>query len=358
MTAWMLDALAELVSCESPSTDADATRACGDLLTELTVRHLDARPSLLESGGRTHLRFDWGTPKVLVLGHLDTVWPTGTLARWPFQVTGDVATGPGVFDMKAGVVQAIAALSTLPSLDGVRLLLTTDEELGSPTSREIVLDAARGCSATLVCEPSAAGALKTARKGIALYQLVVTGRAAHAGLEPEKGANAGIALAGLVLEVADLGRPELGTTVTPTLMSAGTTSNTVPAAAQIALDVRAALPAELDRVDAALRALVTRVPGTTLEVTGGTNRPPLDSASSADLFTRAVRLAEDLGMPALQGIAVGGGSDGNFTAGAGVPTLDGLGAVGDGAHAEGEHVLVSQLEPRRRLLAALLEELR
>ncbi len=358
MTPWMLNALEQLVSCESPSTDDEATRACGHVLTELTVDLLDSRPTLLESGGRTHLQFDWGNPTVLVLGHLDTVWPTGTLARWPFSVDGDIATGPGTFDMKAGVVQALAALSTLGSLDGIRLLLTSDEELGSPTSRQIVLDAAKGCRATLVCEPSAAGALKTARKGIALYDVSITGRAAHAGLEPEKGANAGIALAHAVLALSGLGRPDLGTTVTPTLMSAGTTSNTVPARGSVALDVRASVPAELDRVDAEVRALTAQVAGTTVSVTGGVNRPPLDATSSSDLFARATRLADELGLPALKGVSVGGGSDGNFTAGAGVATLDGLGAVGDGAHAEGEHVLVSQLEPRARLLAALLDDLR
>ena len=354
----MIDALEQLVSCESPSSDDDATRACGQVLTELTVDLLDSRPTILESGGRAHLQFDWGTPTVLILGHLDTVWPTGTLARWPFSVDGDVATGPGTFDMKAGVVQALAALSTLGSLDGIRLLLTSDEEVGSPTSRQIVLDAAQGCRATLVCEPSAAGALKTARKGIAMYDLSVTGRAAHAGLEPEKGANSALALAHAVLALADLGRPDLGTTVTPTLMSAGTTRNTVPAQGSVALDVRASIPAELDRVDAAVRALTAQVPGTTLSCTGGVNRPPLDETSSAQLFARATRLADELGLPALRGVSVGGGSDGNFTAGAGVPTLDGLGAVGDGAHAEGEHVFLSHMEPRARLLAALLTDLR
>lgn len=358
MTGWMLAALEALVSCESPSSDADATRACGEVLAGLTSELLDSRPTVIESGGYSHLQFDWGVPKVLILGHLDTVWPHGTLARWPFSVDGDVATGPGVFDMKAGVVQALAALSSLPSLDGVRLLLTSDEEVGSPTSRDLVVDAARGCRATLVCEPSAAGALKIARKGISLYDVTVTGRAAHAGLEPEKGAHAGISLAHFVLAAAELGRPDLGTTVTPTLMSAGTTTNTVPAAGRVALDVRAALPAELDRVDRDLRALTAQVPGTSITLSGGVNRPPLDAASSVDLFASAQRLARGLGLPALQGVSVGGGSDGNFTAGAGIPTLDGLGAVGDGAHAEGEHILVSQMEPRARLLAALLGELR
>jgi glutamate carboxypeptidase len=358
---WMTEALGELVSCESPSTDAEATRLCGSLATSLVGSNLGGSPEQVELGGRTHLRWTWGTPKVLVLGHLDTVWPTGTLARWPFSIDGDVVTGPGVFDMKAGVVQAIAALSTLPSLDGVSLLLTVDEELGSPTSQGLVIDSARGCVATLVCEPSAGGALKIARKGIALYQLAFAGRAAHAGLEPEKGINAGLALAHAILGISALGDPALGTTVTPTLASAGTTTNTVPAHAQVAVDARAAVPSELSRVDLGLRALgetvASAVPGVAVELTGGVNRPPLDASSSADLFDLAQKVAAKLGMPELQGVSVGGGSDGNFTAGAGIPTLDGLGAVGDGAHAEGEHVLLSQLEPRARLLAGLVEEL-
>ncbi len=359
---WMTSALEELVSCESPSSDHAATRECGSVLAAMVRDRLDAKPELIEIGGCTHLRFTWGVPRVLILGHLDTVWPLGTLARWPFSVDGDVATGPGAFDMKAGVVQALAALSTLPSLEGISLLLTVDEEIGSPTSADLVVDSARGCAATLVCEPSAGGALKTARKGIAMYELLVAGRAAHAGLEPEKGANAGIALAHLVVAAAKLGDAEIGTTVTPTVLSAGTTTNTVPAAARLALDVRAAVPAELPRVESALheaaRSAELAVPGTTVEVTGGVNRPPLDAASSGDLFARACAIAAGLGMPALQGVSVGGGSDGNFTAGVGVPTLDGLGAVGDGAHAEGEHVLLSAMEPRARLLAGLLSDLR
>ena len=361
MTDAMLQALGELVSCESPSSDAEATRRCGELAAELVRTRLGAEPERIELGGRTHLRWTWGTPRVLLLGHLDTVWPTGTLARWPFSVDGDVVTGPGVFDMKAGVVQAVEALSLLPSLDGASLLLTVDEELGSPTSAHLVVDSARGCRAALVCEPSAAGALKTARKGIALYQLAITGRAAHAGLEPEKGVNAAVALAHAVLGLAALGDPALGTTVTPTLAGAGTTTNTVPAQAHVAVDVRAAVPSELPRVDAGLRrlleAVAAAVPGAGTELTGGVNRPPLDASSSAELFALAQQVAVRLGMPALQGVSVGGGSDGNFTAGAGVPTLDGLGAVGDGAHAEGEHVLASELEPRARLLAGIVQEL-
>ena len=352
---WALGALEELVSVESPSSDPAATRAAGEVLADLVRTHLDAEPERVEVGGVTHLRWTWGSPRLLVLGHVDTVWPLGTLARWPFSVDGDVATGPGVFDMKAGLVQAVLGLSSLPSLDGVCLLVTADEEVGSPTSADLVRDTARGLRASLVCEPSVNGALKTARKGIALYDVQVTGRAAHAGLEPEKGANAGIALAHAVLGIAALGDASLGTTVTPTLSSAGTTTNTVPAAARVALDVRAAVPAELERVDRDLRLVLEKaaqeVPGTTLDLSGGLNREPLDEAASRDLFALAQRL-----LPGIEGRAVGGGSDGNFTAGVGTPTLDGLGAVGDGAHAEGEHVLVSQLQPRADLLAAIVQE--
>jgi len=345
MQAW----LEELVSTESPSSSPEATLEVGRVFSALAADALGA-PERIEIEGLTHLRWTFGTPRVLVLGHLDTVWPLGTLARWPYRVDGDVATGPGVFDMKAGVAMALHALSQLPSLDGVRLLLNVDEEIGSPTSRSLILDSVKGCRATLVCEPASGLSVKTARKGIAMYEVSVAGRAAHAGLEPEKGINAAVGLAHAVLALSTLGDASIGTSVTPTVLSAGTTTNTVPAAASVAVDVRAAEPAELDRVDAAVRSL--SVPVGSIEVSGGINRPPLDASSSAELFTRAQRL-----LPGLQGIAVGGGSDGNFTAGAGVPTLDGLGAVGDGAHAEGEHVLLSHLEPRANLLTGLLTEL-
>ena len=345
----MISWLEELVSCESPSSSPEATLECGRVFEALAKPVLGS-PERIVVEGLTHLRWTFGTPRVLVLGHLDTVWPLGTLARWPFRVDGDVATGPGVFDMKAGLVQALHGLSLLPSLDGVCVLLNVDEETGSATSRDLILDTVRGCRAALVCEPAAGLAIKTARKGIALYDVSVAGRAAHAGLEPEKGVNAAVGLAQAVLALNSLGDAALGTTVTPTVLSGGTTTNTVPASASVAVDVRAVVPSELDRVDAAIRAL--SVPVGAISVSGGINRPPLDPSSSASLFALAQTLSPDV-----QGVAVGGGSDGNFTAGAGVPTLDGLGAVGAGAHAEGEHVLVSHMEPRAELLAALLGEL-
>jgi glutamate carboxypeptidase len=190
-----------------------------------------------------------------------------------------------------------------------------------------------------------------------MYELVVTGRAAHAGLEPEKGVNAGLELAHQLLTLEAVADVDAGTTVTPTLLSAGTTTNTVPARASVAIDVRAVTEAEQDRVDQVLRGLRPVLPGASVELRGGPNRPPLQPSASAELLARAVRLNAELGLPALQDVRVGGGSDGNFTAGVGVPTLDGLGAVGDGAHAEGEYVVVSAMAERAALVSALTAEL-
>lgn len=353
----MLDELEALVAVESPSDSDVATRAAADALDELLMDRLGSRATWIGEQ-RGHLLWSGGgQTRVLLLGHVDTVWPLGTTARWPFTVTDGRACGPGSFDMKAGLVQGLHALAGLDDLAGVALLATTDEEVGSPTSRELIEQTARGCAAVLVLEPAAAGALKTGRKGVSNYELVVHGRAAHAGLEPEKGANAAIELAHQVHALTTIANPDLGTTVTPTVLSAGTTSNTVPALARVAVDVRALEPAEQQRVDQELRALAARVPGCTLELRGGINRPPLAPASSAALFARAAQLASDLGLPALRSAHVGGASDGNFTAGLGIPTLDGLGADGDGAHAEGEHVLVESMAPRSRLVAALVRDL-
>lgn len=357
MTTTMLDELAALVEVESPSASETATRAAADLLDDLLHARTGRRGTWV-GDGRGHLLWSGGgTPRVLLLGHVDTVWPAGTLERWPFDVVDGRATGPGCFDMKAGLVQGLAALSVLDDLSGVVVLATTDEEVGSPSSRALVEQTAAGCEAVLVLEPSADGALKTERKGVGLYEVVVTGRAAHAGLEPESGANAAVEVAHQVLAIARLGDADVGTTVTPTVLSAGTTTNTVPAAARVAVDVRALSAAEQARVDAALRALPVQVAGCAVEVRGGVNRPPLEASSSAALLGLAQRLAGELGLPPLVGARVGGASDGNFTAGLGVPTLDGLGAVGGGAHAEGEHVLVDAMAPRSALVAALLREL-
>lgn len=355
----MLADIEELVGCESPSSDLAAVAASADVVARVGARRLGCAPERIVQAGSTHLRwrFGDGPARVLLLGHHDTVWPLGSLATHPYTVDGDVLRGPGCFDMKAGLVIALHALAALPELAGVTLLVTGDEELGSPTSRELICSEATGCAAALVLEAAAeGGALKTERKGVSLYRVGVTGRSAHAGLEPWRGVNATVELAHQVLAVAALADPALGTTVTPTVASAGSTTNTVPAGGELSVDVRVAGTAEQQRVDAAMHRLRPVLGGATLEVGGGPNRPPLEASSSQPLLDRAVALASALGLPPPRGAAVGGASDGNFTAGVGTPTLDGLGAVGGGAHADDEHVLVAELPARAALVAALVAD--
>jgi glutamate carboxypeptidase len=356
----VLGDLRELVECESPSSDLAAVARSADVVARVGSARLGVAPEHVVVDGRTHLRWRLGTgpSRVLVLGHHDTVWPLGSLGVHPWSVEGGVVRGPGCFDMKAGLAMAFHALAGLDDRDGVTLLVTGDEEIGSPTSRALIEQEARQASVALVLEASAdGGALKTARKGVSLYDVRVHGRVSHAGLEPELGVNATLELAHQALVVSALADPARGTTVTPTVMRSGTTTNTVPADGSFAVDVRVRTPDEQERVDAALRALRTVVPGALLEVTGGPNRPPLEAAASAALFERARLLAQRLGQPEPMGAAVGGGSDGNFTAGVGTPTLDGLGAVGGGAHGADEHVLVDALPGRTALVAALVVDL-
>lgn len=356
----LLADLRELVECESPSSDHAAVARSADVVARVGAARLGAEPERIVLDGVTHLRWRLGEgpSRVLVLGHHDTVWPMGSLARHPFSVEDGVLRGPGCFDMKAGLVMAFHAIASLGSADGVTILVTGDEELGSPTSRGLIEDEARGLDAALVLEASAdGGLLKTERKGVSLYDVRLLGRAAHAGLEPERGVNATVELAHQVLDVAALGRHDLGTTVTPTASGTGTTTNTVPADGSFAVDVRVRTIAEQDRVDAAMRSLRPVLPGAVIEILGGPNRPPLEAAASAALFERVCRLAVRLGQPVPGSAAVGGASDGNFTAGVGTPTLDGLGAVGGGAHAANEHVLVEELPGRTLLLAALVADL-
>ncbi|GAA3082358.1 M20 family metallopeptidase [Streptosporangium carneum] len=349
----MLDDLQELVVCESFSADHEALARSAALVADQGFRRLGARPETIVIDGVPHVRWTFGTPRVLLVGHHDTVWPMGTLREHPWSLVDGVARGPGVFDMKTGLVQMFHALASLPSPEGVCVLITGDEEVGSTTSRALIEESARGCAATFVLEASAdGGTLKTARKGTSDYRVIVHGRAAHAGLEPWNGANAGIELAHQILTLSAMGEGE--TTVTPTVLSGGTTVNTVPALAQVSVDVRVPSIAEQDRIDQLIRALAPRLSGTRLEVTGGPNRPPLEEVSSARLFELACGIAKDLGMEPLRGVAVGGASDGNFTAGVGCPTLDGLGAVGGGAHAPHEHVVVAEIPDRTRLLAGLI----
>jgi glutamate carboxypeptidase len=341
-----------LVRCESPSSDHAAVARCAEVVASIGRRRMRAEPDRVVVDGCTHLRWRFGAPRVLLLGHHDTVWPIGSLRTHPYQVRDGVLRGPGCFDMKAGVVMALHAAAAVPDRTGLSILITGDEEVGSPRSRAVIEEEARGCEAVFVLEASAAGgALKCRRKGISRYRLEVEGRAAHAGLEPERGVNAGIEIAHQILAVSGLASVERGTTVVPTAVTAGTTANTVPAAASVAVDVRAWEPAEQDRVDREIRALRPALPGARLRIAGGINRPPLPASASARLF----ELANSLAGGTLSAAAVGGASDGNVTAGMGIPTLDGLGAVGGGAHADDEHVVVAELPKRTALLAALVE---
>ena len=359
----LLADLEQLVSCESPSADLAAVRRSAELIAELGTQRLGFAPDAVEIDGCSHLRwrFGPGPNRIVILAHHDTVWPLGSLVTHPWSIVDGVIRGPGTVDMKAGLVQAIHALSELQErgidLAGVCLLVTGDEEIGSPTSRALIEDEARGSAACFVLEGAGpGGSLKTGRKGTSWYRIEIAGRAAHAGAEPEKGINAAVELAHLIVVVAGMGVPTLGTTVTPTVAAAGTTTNTVPAAAFLAVDVRAGMKTEQDRVHAAMHALTPTVPGAVLTVLGEPNRPPMEITSGAALFDRAQALYRQGGFGELVQTSVGGASDGNFTAGIGVPTLDGLGAVGGGAHADDEHILLAELLPRTALLVALIED--
>jgi glutamate carboxypeptidase len=352
-----------LVREESPSDDLAALRRSARQVSEIGSRYLGVEPELIEVDGRPHLlwRLGSGPRKVVILAHHDTVWPIGSWGSDPWSLVDGVIRGPGCFDMITGILQALLALQLLAEdgvdLDGVSLLVTADEEIGSPSSRVLIEQEAQGCRAAFVLEASGpGGALKTERKGTSNSDVRITGRAAHAGLEPEKGVNAAVELAHQVLAIAELGRPDLGTTVTPTVLSAGTTTNTVPARSEIKVDVRVRTAQEQQRVDDDIRALAPVLPEATIVIDGGPNRPPLQATASAALFERAQRVVRAEGLDPVESMAVGGASDGNFTAGIGIPTLDGLGAVGGGAHADNEHVLTDRIPGRTALLALLIKD--
>ncbi|MER5743249.1 M20 family metallopeptidase [Streptomyces sp. NPDC002225] len=354
----LLADIGELVRAESPSADLASVAGCARVVAGLGTRLTGTAPEWVDGSGRPALRWRFGSgDRVLLLGHFDTVWPVGSLARHPFEVAGGRLTGPGCFDMKAGVVQLFHALSVLDDLDGVSVLLTGDEEIGAPTSRALVEDEARRTGAVLVLEASEGGALKTARKGMSGYELTVAGRAAHAGLEPGKGVNTTTELAHQILALSALADPAAGTTVTPTVAASGTTRNTVPDTARLMVDVRVATAAEQDRVHRAVHGLAPVLDGASLTFSGGPDRPPLPTSASAGLFELARGHYAELGLGPLRGVAVGGASDGNLTAGVGTPTLDGLGAVGGGAHADDEHVVVAELPRRTALVARLVDSL-
>jgi glutamate carboxypeptidase len=355
----MLADLEVLVNTESPSHDVPLLTRSAEALADIMSARLGSAPVIVAGSAGPHVHWTGGgEPRVLVLGHHDTVFPAGTVAERPFAVADGRATGPGVFDMKSGIVQVIHAVASLADRRGIEILITSDEEVGSASSRELIEQRALACGAVLVAEPSAdGGALKTGRKGVGTFEVLVHGRAAHAGLEPEKGVNALVAAAELIGRIATFGDRSTGTTVTPTMATAGTAENVVPAAAHVKVDVRVEVPGEKERVEAAMGALTTSVEGASIEVRGGVSRPPMPESASAALLPLAVAAAAEVGLGEVRGVAVGGGSDGNFTAAVGVATLDGLGGVGGGAHADHEFVLVDTMVERARLMAALLSRL-
>jgi len=359
----MLEMMAALVQVESPTEDRAAVNRCVALLEEwIRAAGGKSKRSRQKSAGDLLIgRFGpaRGAP-VMLLGHLDTVWPLGTLKKMPFRLRGGRAWGPGVLDMKAGVVMALTALRLLSEADRlarpVIFMLNSDEETGSECSRAVIESLARKCGSVFVLEPAQglAGAYKTARKGVAHYHLQVQGIAAHSGVDFSQGHSAVLEL-GRQIERAsaftDLAR---GITVNAGVIGGGTRSNVVAAEAWAEFDVRIARAADGPRVDRRFRSLraVDRRCG--LEVTGGLNRPPMErTAGTVALFRRAATIAAGLGFQ-LQEAATGGGSDGNFTSALGIPTLDGMGAVGEGAHADRESILLETLVPRTALLTAMI----
>ena len=350
----MLAALEALVKLESPTEDLVACRDVVDLANEIATRVLGTPAQINEVNGRPV--FWWGAdnPEVVVLAHLDTVWAKGSFTPL-WKVEGNKATGPGIFDMKAGFIQALFAMRGLTG--SVALVATTDEETGSATSKEFIKQISEKAKAVLVLEATLNGKVKTGRKGTAMYQVKVHGKASHAGLEPEKGVNATVEIAHAITAVAALENKEHGTTVVPTMVRAGNTTNTVPDLAVLDIDIRSYSMDDLKRVDSAIRNLKPVNSETRYEITGGFNRPPLETSSTMALYERAEKVAKELGMPPLGHASVGGASDGNFAAAAGAQVLDGLGAVGDGAHAAHEWVDISTLEVRSNLLHALIKDI-
>ncbi|MEO8679756.1 MAG: M20 family metallopeptidase [Vicinamibacterales bacterium] len=362
---WLLDFIEALVAIESPSDDRAAVNRCGaELASRLTA--LGAAITRVSPGtAGDHLRasFGEGARQILLLGHFDTVWPVGQLARMPLKREAGKLHGPGVFDMKAGIGLATLATRALlldGGLDHVRIVMlwTTDEEVGSTTSRALIETEAQQSDAVLVFEPSLpGGALKTSRKGVGQFELVVRGISAHAGLDPGKGVSAIHELARQVLAIEKLHNLERGMTVNVGLVNGGTRANVVAEEARATIDARAVTLADAAEIDRVMKGLSPQLRGASLTVTGGFDRPPLErSAGVIRLLEIARSAAGELGMTVDEG-AAGGGSDGNFTAARGVPTLDGLGAVGDGAHAVHEHVVIDALAPRAALIAGLLQQL-
>lgn len=366
--AGMLRDLERLVKIESPSDNKAAVDRANNYAAELfgavggKIRwHRQKKyGDLLEVRFSPRLLSRKPQKPILLLGHLDTVWAMGSLETMPFRLSKGRAFGPGIYDMKAGVTMAIQAMAILRELQiphpPVIVLLNSDEEIGSPCSRAVTEKLARECSAVFVLEPAlgVGGAYKTARKGVGEYSIHMQGVAAHSGVDFEKGHSAILEMARQIEKIAGFTDLKTGLTVNPGLVRGGTRVNVIAAEARVEIDVRIARTRDGARVDKLFRALRPKDPGCKITVTGGINRPPMErGAGTVKLFRRAKELAEGIGL-ALEEAATGGGSDGNFTAALGIPTLDGMGAVGEGAHAAHESIFLDHLAPRTALLAGMI----
>ena len=360
---WALETVLSLARIESPTLDKAAVDRCGHELVQ-QMEAIGGRVSRLEqrkSGDHLRAEFGAGEKQVLVVGHFDTVWPVGQIGRMPVELRDGCLFGPGVFDMKGGIAIGLLAARALSEVTDHRgrliMLWTSDEECGSVTSRALIEDEARRSEAAFVLEPALdSGAVKTRRKGCGEFQLSVKGVAAHAGIEPDKGASAVHELAAQIVDLQRVGTLSPGISVNVGVITGGTRPNVVAEEAAATIDVRVSTAEEARKVVAAVRERVPTIAGTEILVDGGINRPPLERTDGvARLYERASVIAAGLGRTLAEG-GTGGGSDGNFTSAVGTPTLDGLGAVGAGAHAVHEHIEVECVAWRGALLAALLAD--
>ncbi|HMD86950.1 MAG TPA: M20 family metallopeptidase [Terriglobia bacterium] len=363
----LVDCLRQAVEIESPSLNPAAIdRMANFFAQEFSKRGAKVQLLSHATAGSAVVAEFWegagGTKPLLLLGHLDTVWEIGALAEMPYQVREGRAYGPGIYDMKSGIVcglwavQALTALKITPP-GPVRFFLNADEEVSSVAFRDELLAEARGARAVLVLEPAAAqGAVKTSRKGVGEFQITVRGRSAHAGINPSAGVNAISELARQIPRIEKLARPKHGLTLNVNVIQGGTRANVIPELAVARVDVRVPTALDREKIEKKMRALAPIHPEAKLEITGGVNRPPMERKMASALFRKARKLGRQMGLE-LKEAATGGGSDGNFTAALGIPTLDGLGGTGDGAHARHEHVILRELPQRAALLAALMASL-
>jgi glutamate carboxypeptidase len=362
---WLIGTIESLVKCESPTDDKTAVDRCGNQLAGMLER-LGGRVTRVPTptaGDHVRAEYGDGDTQILLLGHFDTVWPVGQLRQMPVLREGDQLKGPGVLDMKAGIGLGMLATRALIELSHssstrVVMLWTSDEETGSATSRALLEHEARQSKAVLVLEPALpGGALKTRRKGCGEYELIVHGQPAHAGVDPGKGISAIREIARQILLVETFQDLETGVSVNVGTIVGGSRPNVIAAEARARVDVRAPTMNDAQRIDAAMHGLTPHLPGARVEVRGGFGRPPMERTSGvAKLYDIARQAAADLGQDVAEG-STGGGSDGNFCAALGVPTLDGLGAIGDGAHALHEHVLLSVLAPRAAFVGHLIQRI-